>query len=75
MAAESLRSDGEARKIYLPVPGGAKSLLTPNASIPSRHASEVRYVVGTTSSSRYTAGRSTDTIDLPAVSAAIYRVQ
>lgn len=48
---------------------------TVKAMIPSRHASEVRHVVGTTSSSRYTAGRSTDTIDLPAVSAAIYRVR
>ena len=45
------------------------------ATIPSRHASEARYVAGTTRSSRYTAGPSTDTIELPAVSAAIYRVR
>jgi hypothetical protein len=45
------------------------------ATIPSRHASEARYLVGTTAASRYTAGQSTDTIDLPAVPAAVYRVR
>jgi maltose alpha-D-glucosyltransferase/alpha-amylase len=46
-----------------------------DATIPTRHASDVRLVLGTTSSSRYTAGPSTDRIDLPPVSAAIYRVR
>jgi maltose alpha-D-glucosyltransferase/alpha-amylase len=45
------------------------------ATIPSRHAADARYVAGTTRSSRYTPGPSTDTIDLPAVSAAIFRVR
>jgi hypothetical protein len=46
-----------------------------DATIPTRHASDVRLVLGTTSSSHYTAGPSTDRIDLPPISAAIYRVQ
>jgi maltose alpha-D-glucosyltransferase/alpha-amylase len=45
------------------------------ATIPTRHAAAARYVVGTTRSGRYTSGRSTDTIELPPVSAAIYRVR
>jgi hypothetical protein len=48
---------------------------TVDATIPTRHASDVRYVLGTTSSSRYTAGPSTDRIELPPISAAVYRVK
>jgi maltose alpha-D-glucosyltransferase/alpha-amylase len=43
-------------------------------TIPTRRASQVRYVAGTTNATRYTSGPSTDTIDLPPVSAAIYKV-
>ena len=47
---------------------------TVQGMIPSRHASQARYVAGTTSTSRYTAGSTSDTIDLPPVSAAIYKL-
>jgi maltose alpha-D-glucosyltransferase/alpha-amylase len=43
-------------------------------TIPTRHSTQVRYVAGTTNATRYTPGPSTDTIDLPPVSAAIYKV-
>lgn len=46
-----------------------------DAAIQTRHSSDVRLVLGTTSSSCYTAGPSMDRIDSPLISAAIYRVK
>lgn len=45
------------------------------ATIPSTHATDVRYVRGTTTAGRYTRGNATDSIQLPPVSAVIFSIR
>jgi maltose alpha-D-glucosyltransferase/alpha-amylase len=68
--------------VYLRQSGNEKYIIAVNPSgqnvetkIAAQHGTKVNYVFGTTNKSKYTSGSNEDVLKLPAVSAAIFRVE